>query len=67
MSLGYDIFRKLPDGSPIWIMQAATLEEARENVRALLASSAADYFIRDAATGEVIHLSGSLGLQNSDR
>ena len=67
MGLGYDIFRKLHDGSPIWIMQASTLQDAKQNVKALLASSPADYFIRDATTGEVIDLSDGLGLQNLDR
>ena len=28
--MGYDIFKKLRDGSSIWIMQAATLEDAKK-------------------------------------
>jgi hypothetical protein len=62
MGLGYDIFRKLRDGSPIWIMQAATLEDAKKGVQALLAAGPADYFIRDASSGEVLDLSDSLAL-----
>jgi len=62
MGLGYDIFKKLRDGSPIWIMQAATLEDAKKGLQALLAAGPADYFIRDASSGEVLDLSDSLAL-----
>jgi hypothetical protein len=54
MGLGYDIFKKLQDGSPIWIMQAATLEDARNQVKALLSAESGEYFIRNASTGEVL-------------
>jgi hypothetical protein len=67
VGLGYDIFRRLHDGSPIWVMQAASLEDAKKHVYALLAAGPADYFIRDAFGGEVIDLSDSLGLHSSDR
>ena len=30
MNLGYDIFKKLDDGSPLWVMQVATLEDAKK-------------------------------------
>jgi hypothetical protein len=54
MSLGYDIFKKFQDGSPLWIMQAATLDEAKKHIEALAGAGAAEYFIRDASTGEVL-------------
>ncbi len=54
MSLGYDIFRKLGDGSPLWMGQAATLAEAKEKVMTLLRTVPARYFLRDANTGQLI-------------
>ena len=33
MGLGYDIFRELSDGNPLWIAQAATLKESRGQAR----------------------------------
>jgi hypothetical protein len=54
MALGYDIFKKLDDGSPLWIGQIATLDDAKKKLQALVRATPAEYFIRDAATGEVI-------------
>jgi hypothetical protein len=36
MSLGYDIFKKLEDGSPFWVTQVTTLTEAKEKLAALV-------------------------------
>jgi hypothetical protein len=60
MSLGYDIFKRLHDGSPLWMTQAATLEEAKRHLESLAGSEHAEYFIRDATTGEVLHDLGSI-------
>jgi hypothetical protein len=54
MSLGYDIFRKLDDGNPLWIAEAASLFEAKKQIELLLSQSSAAYFIRDASTGKVV-------------
>jgi hypothetical protein len=54
MSLGYDIFRKLGDGSAVWMGQAATLTEAKEKVMTLWRTVPAEYFLRDANTGALI-------------
>jgi hypothetical protein len=58
MNLGYDIFKKLDDGSPLWIMQIATLEEAKQQLEVLVAASPAEHFIRDASNGEIVARSG---------
>lgn len=58
MNLGYDIFKKLDDGSPLWIMQIATLEEAKQQLTALVAANPAEHFIRDASNGEIVARSG---------
>lgn len=54
MSLGYDIFRKLDDGNPLWIADVVSLSEAKEQIKLLVSHSAAAYFVRDASTGEVV-------------
>lgn len=54
MELGYDIFRKLDDGSPIWACDAPTLDAAKKKVETLIREKPADYFIRDASSGEVV-------------
>jgi hypothetical protein len=54
MNLGFDIFRTLDDGTPLWIKQVATLEEGRKSLDALISTAPAEYFIRDASTGEIV-------------
>jgi hypothetical protein len=54
MSLGYDIFEKLDDGSPLWVMQAATLAEAKRHMESLARTGPGQFFIRDASTGELL-------------
>jgi len=54
MDLGFDIFRTLDDGTPLWIKQVATLEEGRKSLDALISSAPAEYFVRDATSGEIV-------------
>jgi hypothetical protein len=54
MGLGYDIFRELSDGNPLWIAQANTLEEAQEKLEMLARTVPAKYFIRDAASAKIV-------------
>jgi hypothetical protein len=60
MGLGYDIFKKLDDGSPLWIMQVGVLDDAKKKLEALVSAKPAEYFIRDASTGEVVVKLGPL-------
>jgi hypothetical protein len=53
MKLGFDIFRQLDDGSPIWIANVQTRAQAQERVAVLRHSVPARYFIRNAETGAV--------------
>ncbi len=55
MKLGYDIFQRLDDGSPLWIANVQTREQALQEVTSLRRSAAARYFVRDAETGVVIN------------
>jgi hypothetical protein len=54
MGLGYDIFRELSDGNPLWIAQAATLKEAQDKLDTLARTSPAKYFIRDATSATIV-------------
>jgi hypothetical protein len=54
MDLGFDIFRTLDDGTPLWIQQVATLEDGTKSLDALIGATPAEYFIRDASTGEIV-------------
>jgi hypothetical protein len=54
MGLGYDIFRELSDGKPLWIAQASTLQEAQEKLETLARTVPAKYFIRDAASAKIV-------------
>ena len=54
MKLGYDIFRQLDDGSPIWIANVQTRAQALEKVASLRRSAPSRFFVRNAETGAVI-------------
>ena len=54
MSFGFDIFRRLDDGKPLWIAQADTLEVARRRLDALRKLNPGSYFIHDASTGQPV-------------
>jgi hypothetical protein len=55
MKFGYEIFQKLDDGSPLWIGNVQTREQALQAVTSLRRSAAERYFVRDAETGAVIN------------
>lgn len=52
MKLGFDIFRRLDDGTPLWVAQVNSLVEARAKLTALRQFSPGNYFVRDAETGQ---------------
>jgi hypothetical protein len=58
MKLGFDIFKQLDDGSPIWVRNVQTRAQAHREMASLLRSVPARYFVRDAETGAVITDSG---------
>jgi hypothetical protein len=55
MKFGFDIFRQLDDGSPIWIANVATRAKAEQQVASLRLSTPARYFIRDAESGAIVN------------
>jgi hypothetical protein len=54
MKFGFDIFRQLDDGSPLWIANVETREQAEREIASLQRVAPARYFIRDAETGAVV-------------
>ena len=66
MKLGYDIFRQLEDGSPLWIAQVDSLDEAKNKLDSLIRSSPGQYFVRDAENGKVIPRMGFSGSSGSE-
>jgi hypothetical protein len=54
MNAKFDIFRKLPDGQPIWVMAVEGLEEARRQLLEMAATAPGDYFIYDTRHGRML-------------
>jgi hypothetical protein len=53
MDLGFDIFKTMDDGTPLWIKQVPTLDDGRQHLEALIGTAPGEYFVRDASTGEI--------------
>jgi hypothetical protein len=54
MKLGFEIFRHLDDGSPIWSPMCKPVPKQSEKWPRCCVPLRARYFVRDAETGEVI-------------
>jgi hypothetical protein len=54
MGAKFDIFRKLPDGNPVWVRAVEGLEEAKAQLSRLSASSPDEYFIYNVRNGCVV-------------
>lgn len=54
MDLGYDIFRELGDGSPLWVTHAPSLKDAKDKLDTLVRTLPAGYFIRDATNAKIV-------------
>jgi hypothetical protein len=60
MDLGFDIFRTLDDRTPLWVKQVATIDDGKRHLDALHSAAPAEYFIRDASTGEIVLRLGAI-------
>ncbi|MGA2096944.1 MAG: hypothetical protein ABSH39_11630 [Candidatus Acidiferrum sp.] len=58
MSLKFDIFKKLPDGHPLWVKAVAGLEEARVQMARLVEIAPAEYFVYCQSSGTVVQTAG---------
>ena len=54
MDAKFDIFKKLPDGHPLWVKAVDGLEEARDQLARLAANSPGEYFIYSVRNGCVV-------------
>ena len=54
MDAKFDIFKKLPDGHPLWVKAVDGLEEAKAQLARLAASSPGEYFIYNVRNGCVV-------------
>lgn len=54
MDVKFDIFRKLPDGQPVWVKAVEGLEETKRQLTQLAAELPGDYFIFDMRNGRKI-------------
>jgi hypothetical protein len=54
MDAKFDIFKKLPDGHPIWVKAVDGLEEARNQLARLALNSPGEYFIYSARNGRIV-------------
>jgi hypothetical protein len=54
MDLGFDIFRTLDGGTALSVQQVATLDDGTKSLDVLISAASAEYFIRDASTGEIV-------------
>lgn len=51
---GYDIFRGLENSEIIWVGCADSLDDAKKEIAALASANPGRYFVRCAATGNII-------------
>jgi hypothetical protein len=54
MDAKFDIFKKLPDGHPLWVQAVDGLEEAKNQLARLAASCPGDYFIYCSQNGRIV-------------
>ena len=54
MDAKFDIFKRLPDGHPIWVKSVDGLEEAKNQLARLSVSSPGEYFIYSARYGGIV-------------
>lgn len=51
----FDIFKKLPDGNPIWVKAVIGLEEAKRQLEQMTKTTpGAEFFIYNTRNGQVI-------------
>lgn len=61
MDAKFDIFKRLPDGYPLWVKAVDGLEEARAQLARLAASSCDEYFIYSVKNACIVHATAASG------
>jgi hypothetical protein len=54
MKATYDIFKKLPTGSPIWVEAVQGLEFARARLAKLMQADPGDYLVYDLTNAKIV-------------
>lgn len=54
MDAKFDIFRKLPDGQPVWLKAVVGLDNAKSELARMARVCPGDYFLYDTSIGSVI-------------
>jgi len=57
MEMKVDIFRRLPDGKPLWVEAVVGYEKAKVHIQELIQVSPGEYFIFDSRTGQILKVS----------
>jgi hypothetical protein len=55
VSVKFDIFRRLPDGQPLWVQAVEGLDEAKRQLAQLIQSNPGDYFIFDTNASAIVY------------
>lgn len=55
MDAKFDIFKKLPDGHPLWVKAVEGLEEAKAQLARIAANAPGEYFIYSVRNACVVH------------
>jgi hypothetical protein len=55
MGAKFDIFKRLPDGHPLWVKAVEGLEEAKAQLARLAASAPGEYFIYSVRNARIVH------------
>jgi hypothetical protein len=61
MGAKFDIFKRLPDGHPLWVKAVDGLEEARAQLARLPSSSRDEYFIYSVKNGCIVQAKAASG------
>jgi hypothetical protein len=61
MTAKYDIFKKTPDNSVIWVEEADDIIQARKRMVSLAASAPAEYRLFDQSLQQFVEASDDLG------
>jgi hypothetical protein len=61
MDAKFDIFKRLPDGHPLWVKAVDGLEEAKVQLARLTATSRDEYFIYSVKNACVVQAKAASG------
>ena len=55
MDAKFDIFKRLPDGHPLWVKAVEGLEEAKSQLARMAVNSPGEYFIYSVRNACIVH------------